>query len=286
MNFRLTSTELELLLHFEANSSLESLSQALGRDPTVISRQLKKISEKGDYLMKSSRRWKITEAGKKLNQATKDFLLAQEKIHLSQLHITIGSTREFCSRILVPNIESLKQTLGVSSISIISSDGSIESLLLQGKIDLGFDCERPYSPEVRYKQVLNEPISPVVAKSNYKQYKGIKKFKELEKFPHILCGRLNPDAISKTAFTLKESPEFTNDIAIARELCLAGTSWALLPHYVVKEEIKNNKLKVIADISFNYVKFGVWCLRERKTIASIYQKAIQWLNDHDDLLKL
>lgn len=284
MKFKLSSTELELLVEFENNSSLESLSKALGKDPTVISRQLKRISEKGDFLIKSSRRWALTESGKKLNQSTKDFLLSQAKISESKLHIKIGSTREFCSKVLAPNIESLKEALGVSSITILSSDGSVEQMLLQGDIDLAFDCGRPYSPEVRYKQVLNEPISPVVSKQSYKAYKSVKRFKDLESFPHILCERLKPDRISNTSFSSQMASAFTNDIAVAKSLCLATESWALLPQYVIQEEIKNKELKILGDISFSFEKFGVWCLRERKAMLPVFKHSTQWLKDRPDLL--
>lgn len=286
MNFLLTSPESELLLKFEQYPSLEKLAKKLHRDPTAISRQLKRISEKGDFLVKVSGRWKITDMGVKFNQATKDYLLSQDKIVKNKVHLKIGSTREFCSRILAPNIQKLQNFLEVDSISLISFEGSVESALLSGKIDLAFDCGRPYSPDISYKQVLEEPISPVVSSKIFKNYSEIKAFKELEDFPHVLCDRLHPDRVSKKPFFIKNSTSYSNDIAIARQLCLASQGWSLLPIYTIKEELKLKKLKIVGNLSFSFEKFGVWSLRERKNICPYFNKAIVWIKKNEKLLTL
>ncbi len=284
MNFLLTSSESELLLQFEQFPSLEKLAKSLCRDPTAISRQLKRISEKGDFLVKVSGRWKITDIGMKFNQATKDYLLSQEKIVKKEIHLKIGSTREFCSRILAPSIKSLQICLGADSISLISLEGSVEKSLLSGKVDLAFDCGRPYSPDIVYKQLLEEPIAPVVSSKIYKAYSKIKKFKELENYPHILCDRLHPDRISTEPFLLQKTVSYSNDIAVARQLCLSSQGWALLPIYTIREELKFKKLKIVSDISFSFEKFGVWFLRERKSLTPFFNKAVAWSKQNEKLM--
>lgn len=277
MKFLLNSTEAELLLHFETNPSLGPLADFLGRDPTVISRQLKRISEQGDFLIKSHGRWKLTEAGRKYNQATRDYLLMQNKITTEMLHLRIGSTREFCSRILSPNLDDLKEILEVNSVSLIAHENSTESSLLAGKIDISFDCGKPYSPEIVYRQILAEPISPVISKKLKNEYRNITDFKSLEEYPHILCERLAPDRVSKKPFLTKVISAYTNDIATARSLCLTSQGWALLPIYSIKEEIRLKKLEVINNISFSLEKFGVWYLRSRKSLLPIFKNSVDWL---------
>jgi len=282
----LTSVEAELLIQFEQYPSLEMLAKTLYRDPTAISRQLKRISEKGDFLTKASGRWKITDTGQKFNQLTKDYLLSQKRIVNHDVHLKVGSTREFCIRVLAPNIKKLEKVFGVNSLSLISFEGSVENALLSGQIDLAFDCGRPYSPDITFKQVLAEPISPVVSSKIFQGYKNIQHFKDLEDHPHILCDRLHPDRVSKKTFRIKKVASYSNDIAVARSLCLASHGWGLLPVYAIKEELRTNKLRIINNISFSSEKFGVWYLRERKSILPLFFIAIDWLRQNEHLMAI
>ncbi len=284
LNFLLTSTEAALLLQFERNPSLESLAKTLGRDPTAISRQLKRIHEQGDFLTKVKGRWKLTSIGEKFNQTTKDYLLAQNKVVNNKVHLKIGSTREFCSKILSAHLESLKASLEVDSISIISFENTIEAPLLSGEIDIGFDCGRPYSPEIMYKKVLSEPISPMISRKLKQKYQSISSFNDLEKYPHILCDRIHPDKVSKRFFQMENISCQTNDVSVTRNLCLSSQGWALLPQYTVKEELRSGKLHILNDIVFEYEKFGVWCLRSRPHLKPIFEKAIEWMGKDRSLL--
>jgi DNA-binding transcriptional LysR family regulator len=286
MKFILNTNDAELLLQFEVNPSLESLARVLGKDPTVISRQLKRISQNGNFLAKSSGRWKLTELGGKYNQVTRDYLFSQHKVVNNEVHLKVGTTREFCSRILTKHYRELQSILGVNSISLTSFDHGIEQALLSGQVDLAFECGKPYSPDISFERVIHEPISPVVSKKIFKKYQHIKKFKELESLPHILSNRLKPTQFIKDGFQLKNISTFTNDIATTRGLCMASEGWALLPLYTIKDELKSGKLIIINDkLTIRNEKFGVWCLRSRHALSPYYKKAIEWLSNTSDLLE-
>src|SRR5690242_6249668 len=72
--FPLTSDQLELLLSFETNGSLSALSQNLGKDPSVISRNLQRMSEAMPVVVKQQGRWQITAFGQEVNSLTRKFL--------------------------------------------------------------------------------------------------------------------------------------------------------------------------------------------------------------------
>lgn len=71
--FSLTSDQLELLLAFEENKGLLKLSEAVGRDPSVISRGLQRIAEDFPVLIKVKGRWELTALGRQINEQTKQF---------------------------------------------------------------------------------------------------------------------------------------------------------------------------------------------------------------------
>jgi DNA-binding transcriptional LysR family regulator len=284
MKFILSAEEAELLVQFEVNPGLDPLARTLGRDRTVISKQLKKIASKGDFLTKVAGRWAITETGKQYNDLTKDYLLSLNRLAQGQTHLKIGATREFAANILATHGDELFKAIGASSVSIHAYEDGVEKALLSGQIDLGFDCGRPYSPEIKYKLLLKEPIVAVASSSFFKKVKEVKKFKELGSFSHILCDRLAPDQVSKKDIQLSDIRFRTNDIATAKNLCLAGHGWALLPKYSIAKEIKSKRLKVIGDFVFEEEKFGVWALRTRVNLTPFYDQTISWLTKNQDLL--
>ena len=142
MKFELSSNECEIVYQFERNNSLEELALKLGRDISVVSRNIKSIAEKSDVFEKRNGRWILTEKGQALNKWTEESIYSQRLVLSQQKNITIASTREFASRILMPAIKSLTID-NETTVSIVSSDNGIEKLLLSGQADFGFDCGRP-----------------------------------------------------------------------------------------------------------------------------------------------
>lgn len=72
--FPLSSDLMELLLAFEERKGLEALASFMGRDVSVISRNLQRMAELLPVLEKRNRRWEITPLGKKVNALTRRFL--------------------------------------------------------------------------------------------------------------------------------------------------------------------------------------------------------------------
>jgi nicotinamidase-related amidase len=75
-----TSTELlELLLAFEKKDSLEGLASIIGKDPSVVSRNLQRLSDEIPVLQKANRKWEITDLGRKVNFLSRQYLSELEK---------------------------------------------------------------------------------------------------------------------------------------------------------------------------------------------------------------
>lgn len=80
LKFSLTSDQLELLLAFESSQGLGALAESMGRDQSVISRNLQRIAEDLPVLKKVRGRWEITPLGIQVNQKTKAFLIEQAEL--------------------------------------------------------------------------------------------------------------------------------------------------------------------------------------------------------------
>ena len=80
LKFSLSSEQLELLLAFENASGLGHLAELMGRDPSVVSRNLQRIAESYPVLKKVKGRWEITPLGVQINQQTQAYLENQMKL--------------------------------------------------------------------------------------------------------------------------------------------------------------------------------------------------------------
>ena len=100
IELKLTDQEAELLISFEESPGLEVLAARLNRDPTVISKQLKRIASKIPVLDKVGGRWVLSEQGRKFNQLTRDYSLGQQAVLGERPLLRVGTNREFGSRVI------------------------------------------------------------------------------------------------------------------------------------------------------------------------------------------
>jgi DNA-binding transcriptional LysR family regulator len=279
--FLLSDTESEILLQFETSPSLESLSSKIGRDITVISRQLKRISEKADVLTKVSGRWSLTDKGRRFNQATLDFIRVQRGIFSEKYYLKIGTNREFSSRCISRQIVSLQNCFKDAALEILAFEKGTEQALLSGEIDIAFDCGKPFSPEIKYTHVRKETLIPVASAAFIKKHGKVKNVSELSKLQHIYCERLKPDRVANIEWDSVNIAIQTNDIASARAMAIAGIGWALLPDYAIRTEREENLLKPILDQTILLEKYGVWRLRTRSHLEKDFISACRWLSELD-----
>lgn len=276
--FPLSSDDCELLLEFEQYPSLQDLCLRMGRDHSIISRALKRLSEKFPVVEKNSGKWVLTDLGRKVNESSRSALANQVTTLNEQTALRIGTNREFASRVIAVDFKALKNLFPRTTLSIHTFEQGTEAALLQGYIDVGFDCDRPYSPEIGYKLVVDEPIIAVAAKEFIKAHKKQIVDGNYLELPHLLCERLHPDKIlSRSDNQLVVEGRF-NDIATTREVCTQGSGWALLPAYAIKRELESGKLQKIDEKFFGKSRYGVWSLRSRSHLKATCDVLIQWLN--------
>lgn len=168
----LSSDESELLLAFETASSLEKLSKVLIKDISNISRSLNKIADKMPVVEKKNNRWQLTELGKRFNQHTRDSIQFQKTLLNHQQFLKIGTNREFAARIIGPSLDELEAMFPNTQLRICAFEHGVELALTDGLVDIGIDCERPFSPDISYRICMSEDIvavcSPNFKKNIYK----------------------------------------------------------------------------------------------------------------------
>jgi DNA-binding transcriptional LysR family regulator len=279
--FIIDSEECELLLAFEVAPNLEKLSETMGRDISNISRALTRMAGKLPVIEKKGGRWVLTDQGRKLNQHTRDSILYQRSLFQKQTWLRLGTNREFASRILGKNLMTLQTLLPETQIRICAFESGVEQALLDGVIDIGIDCERPFNPDVAYKLAITEPIVVVCSPSYRKAHSKEFKDEGFLSLPHLLCDRLSPDVIFKKSENRLNVLASFNDIATTRAACEEGLGWALLPRYAVQKELEQRTLIEITTVKAGESNYGVWWLRGRRYLEVTAIKMQDWLKEVD-----
>ncbi|MGE0174489.1 MAG: cysteine hydrolase family protein [Oligoflexales bacterium] len=82
--FPLSSDQLELLLAFEQGGTLQSLSESMAKDPSVVSRNLQQLAEASPVIVKVKGRWQISPLGIQVNERTRTYLSSIDEVLKTQ----------------------------------------------------------------------------------------------------------------------------------------------------------------------------------------------------------
>jgi DNA-binding transcriptional LysR family regulator len=270
--FCVQTDEAEILLFLEKSLNLREVGELLGKDVSVISRRLKSLSEKTPFLLKQDNQWRLTAAGRKFNDWTRRAMMEQESLMSTQEKFTIATTSEFSSLIMCPAIKWWADQL--PCYEIMTTDGGIESLILKGEADFGFDCGTPYSPQIAFKRGPKEDFVLV-----HSPKLSIKKIEELENHSFFFYNRLDLSEIRDACKIDFLKPKISfNDMASVRNALIHGEGWSLLPKYVVANEVKTGRLKILnKTIKYSSTSFGLWWNRENSPDVKVLNIAHEWL---------
>ena len=275
--FMLDSSECTLIAALEEHPSLNEVSAIMGRDPSVLSRQLSKIIDRYPVAEKQAGRWKLTPMGKKIAEWTRKTSFEQAELLNEKTQLRIGSTREFSSRLLSSNLNDLQNKCPNVSFYIDAFEKGVEDDLLKGTIDIGIDCGQPNDPLISYKRILPEPFV-IVAREDFWKNHNVKKKEDLIGLPYYRYSRLNYERYLQISQSLGNPTCIFNDIASLREALLQDNkAWALLPRYTVWRELSKKRLTALPFKVKTQESYGVWHLRSRTDLKNIVGIFENWL---------
>jgi len=122
----ISSDQMELLLAFEKAGNLETLSEMMAKDSSVISRRLKELANIAPVLIKIGGRWQITSVGLRLNAITRDYIQSIEHVLPSKPNMTNESIVPPGSLLIIINAQ---KALHFSALSKRSNIRAEENLL-------------------------------------------------------------------------------------------------------------------------------------------------------------
>lgn len=250
LKFPLSTSELELLNSFALHPSANEVAKKLNRDVTVVTRMIQNIQTRYPLFRKKNNRWVLSDLGNSIAILTQSHLLALQK-NLDEIsYLRIATTPEFAARV-VPEL--LHRFPIPMQFEVIVSEFGVESQLLSGKANLGFDCGRPYSPLIRFKRLLPETIALVTPAG----WSKIPRSQVIER-NCVEFTRLPLAACLKAPETLASPFLRTNSIALAREMVLKENCWSILPLYTIQNEIQEKTIFAEELDPGAQENFGLW----------------------------
>jgi DNA-binding transcriptional LysR family regulator len=277
-NFHLSSDECELLLAFEKAKSLEKLAALVNRDASAVSRRLQRVAQKSPVVEKIGNRWRLTPLGLQVNRWTEEALSQQAKALSQKTEIKLGASRIFAGKVLARHLPEFQNALNGFTISIVSLDAPLEPHLLNGTIDVAFTCGRPQDPVISHKRLVRERYVAVASKEFVSKYRP--KGNVIYNLPFIAfrnTSGLYPfgQEVSKAKNTVAI---FNDPVSLFEAVC-NGFGWSILPYFAVKTNLE--KLAVIPGIEIEAATYGVWWLRNRKSLQEVVGFAVEWLKMQD-----
>lgn len=272
--FYINSEDAEILSLLETSENLREIAHHFGRDVSVVSRRLQKIAEDFNFIEKIEGRWRLNKSGLRFNEWTRNAITEQKKYLLGTEEITIGMSREFASRLFIPEMKEFYKEF--SQIKLLTSDDGIEGLILDRLIDVGFDCGIPYSPDVAFKKVCSENLL-ICAGPKFLEKEGIKTAKDLAGKPYIHYRRNSLATIQEITQHQIELKLSVTDIGTLREALLSDHGWSLIPRYCVHEELKLKKLVEIRGFELKSLSYGVWWNKTTSKHHKLIEFSLEWL---------
>ena len=242
-HFPLTSEDCELLVALEHGHTLAGTADLLHRDISAISRRLNTIAGKANVLEKDRGRWNLSPLGKDLVRWARDAQAAQTRLLREQTQVRIAATREFGARILSRELNKVFPDGSRYSFSILTSEEGVESALLSGQADLGFDCGHPQDPLVAFQRAVKESFTIVASSRFIEKYHA--SATNLLSLPHLQYRRASTPRLLKLSYDLPRITASFNDIAAIREAALSHLGWAVLPTYTIQRELEAKELTPI-----------------------------------------
>lgn len=276
-HYPLSSEDCELLLAFETAPSLATLAKLQRKDVSVLSRHLKRIATASPVLEKIQGRWRLTALGRELNRWTQESMAEQSALLHGRHSLRVGATRTFAAKALAGGLDFLRERDATVAVSLISVETGIERSLLDGEIDVAFACGKPTSPAVAFARCAPERYVAAASPRFLKRYR-LTDETSLRHAPHLMLSTpAFPYPFPEIAGVVGEVHAVFNDILCTIEAALADKGWGVFPWYAVHAAVGSGALVTLPFLALNEEIYGVWWLRDRKSLRPWAELCHQYL---------
>jgi len=272
--FALSSEDAELLLLLADHPTVQGVATSLRRDPSVVSRRLQALAARLPVLEKRGTRWRLTRLGKRVNDWSREAIHHQRSLLGQEPELRLGATRAFATHALAPRLPVFLELPGAPRVRVRCFEpGGLDRALLEGQVELAFSCGRPGVPEVRTRGAVPERYVGVMARALAPGARP-----DPWDLPHLAFG----DGRGGYPFLdqverCREIAATLDDALALREAVRAGVGWAILPRYLLREDLAAGSLVEFALEGLPEPRYGVWWQASRPGLEPWVDAALAWL---------
>ena len=276
--FALSSEDCELLLVLADHPTVQEVAAVLRRDASVISRRLRALSERLPVIEKRHTRWRLTGLGERVNAWSREAIQVQRALVGQETELRLGATRAFATHALAPRLAAFRALEGSPRLSLCSFEpGQLDRALVEGRVEVAFSCGRPREAGVRCRGAVSERYVGVVATA---LSAGV--VDEPWELPHLAFGDgRGGDPFLAQVERCRDVVATLDDALVLREAVRAGVGWAILPAYLVQEDVDAGALVEFELEGLPSPTYGVWWLASRPSLEPWVDEALAWLQRLD-----
>jgi len=255
-----TLHQLQIFLKISELQSITKASKALNLTQPAVSIQLKNFQDQFPIALTEviGRQLYVTEFGKEIANAAEKIINEVHAINYKthafkgqlsgRLKISIVSTGKYVMPYFLSDF--MKQNKGVDLIMDVTNKSSVIESLEMNEVDFALVSVLPKKLKVDKVTLMQNKLF-FVASSGLELNKKLTRKKLFENFPLIYReqGSATRNAmetfISKNKFLVNKKMELTSNEAV-KQAVLSGLGCSVMPLIGIKNELKNNELKIIS----------------------------------------
>lgn len=263
--------------------SFKSAAESLNRTQPSISIAIKKLEEEFGITIFSREdyRPKLTSLGKAFYQKSLAAISSFNELNNFGKELSKGAEAELniyidaiCPISLISN--SFKNFECSINLYIDVLEGLLEKVILK-KADFAIGPFFENTDNIYGQKIFTIKMTPVISSELYNIHAN--SYQQICKFPQIIVRSSYEkfeENIVGSAPEMKKS--FTSDISAKKQLILSGIGWGRLPYYMIENEIKEGKLKIITEIDqINTILVPMYLVRNKNHVFGPNAKQL-WNN--------
>jgi len=272
------------------NENYTKAAQKLLISQSAVSHSIKKLEEslQKKLIDKSQKGFHLTREGlilfehcKKINSTIEKATEDLHNFQINQSEITIGSTLEFGSTILVKQLALFNQEFKYGKIHLELSNNILPALL-KDEVDMIIDCKLHHNKDLYMIPLFREEYV-VICTPAYKKLNNIIAPNNLDRC-HLLSMDKEGNWWHRFYYSLKEEkrPALKKIIQINHirgiiNGAVASMGVGLVPKYTVTDELNSKKIiQLFPEIKISEDFFSLYIKKEKKTLRK-YKQVVKFL---------
>ena len=270
--------QIETLITIVKEGSFRAAAESLNKSQSALSYAIKNLEEELDLKIfdRSKYRPELTQEGSALFDQAKQVLSEVQKFRelggkLSEgveavLHL--GISAPFPIENIIPCLGDFSKKMPSTRLKLSIEVLSTIERLRKGDVDIAVsEIGDTSAPDLEKKFLLSLNLIPVASSDHPLSIKNNELgASDLMNFPHIVL-RSTFDSGEKSAGILSGASTWSvTDFQTKKRLLLGGAGWGTMPDHLVKQEIKQGKLRRLSTRAYQSVKLDFYLVRKKDKI--------------------